>query len=117
MRDVFRGNTDIGPHKDDIELTVNSHEAKLFASQGQQRTIVLALKMAEIEIMRQITGEFPVLLLDDVMSELDEKRKEKLIEAISGKIQTFITGTEELECLRSVSHNCYYIRDGCVYSR
>ena len=116
-KDIMHGTTDFGPHKDDIIFLINGHDAKTFASQGQQRTIVLALKMAEIEIMKQITGEYPVLLLDDVMSELDGKRKEKLIESITGKVQTFITGTEEMDCLRSVNHNCYYINDGHVYSK
>ena len=114
-KDILRGTTDCGPHKDDIEFGINSYDAKLFASQGQQRTIVLALKMAEIEIMHTIKGEYPILLLDDVMSELDEKRKKNLVEAISGKVQTFITGAGELDCLRLVKHNCYHISGGQVY--
>lgn len=114
-KDIIRGFTDIGPHKDDIEFFIDSHAAKAFASQGQQRTIVLALKLAEIQIMREMTGERPILLLDDVMSELDEKRREKLIEAISGKIQTFITGTNEMGELGSLKHRCYTISSGQVY--
>ena len=67
--------------------------------------------------MRNIKGEYPILLLDDVMSELDEKRKENLVESISGKVQTFITGAEKMDCLRFVQHNCYHISDGQVYRR
>ena len=113
-KDIARGTTDVGPHKDDICFTLNSYDGKIFASQGQQRTIVLSLKLAEIEIIRQITGEYPLLLLDDVMSELDEIRKDKLVETISDKIQTFITGTEDMNYLNSVMSNQYHIEEGKV---
>lgn len=113
-KDIARGTTDVGPHKDDICFSINSYDGKMFASQGQQRTIVLSLKLAEIEIIRQITGEYPILLLDDVMSELDEVRKEKLVEAISGKIQTFITGTEDMNYLKAVMPNKYHIEEGKI---
>lgn len=116
-KDIARGTTELGPHKDDLEFCIDSYAARAYASQGQQRTIVLALKLAEIEIIREISGEYPVLLLDDVMSELDEQRKQNLLAAISGKIQTFVTGTEELTCLRSLSHQCFAIDGGRVYRR
>ncbi len=88
------GQTLVGPHRDDLVLKLNGRDARLFASQGQQRTLVLALKMAELEFIKGEKGEFPVLLFDDVFSELDEVRRRLLVEAIDGRVQTFITATE-----------------------
>lgn len=91
-RDVFRGGTGVGPHRDDLTICINGEEAKGFASQGQQRTAVLSLKLAELEILSNIRGEKPVLLLDDVFSELDRKRQALLLSACR-EVQTFITCT------------------------
>lgn len=91
--DVIRGFTSIGPHRDDLIILVNDNELRNFGSQGQQRTIVLALKLAEVELMQLESGDSPVLLLDDVMSELDDRRSKFLIQSISGNIQTLITAT------------------------
>ncbi len=91
--DIFRGNTTSGIHRDDLELFVNENLLKERGSQGQQRSAVLALKLAELEILEMETGEKPVLLLDDVMSELDEKRREHLLQAFEEN-QVFITCTE-----------------------
>jgi len=83
----------IGPHRDDIRYYINGRDARTFGSQGQQRTIVLALKIAEIQIIRQITKTEPILLLDDVMSELDESRRNALLSTVTTKNYTFITTT------------------------
>lgn len=91
-REILLGNTQFGPHKDDINFIVNDIEGKTFASQGQQRSIVLSIKLAEIDIIYEETGEKPVLLLDDVFSELDENRQKFLMDSISG-LQSFITCT------------------------
>ena len=112
--DIRRGVTENGPHKDDITFLINDYPGKYFASQGQQRTAVLALKLAEIEIMRQIVGEYPILLLDDVMSELDSERRQNLIMEIDGKIQTFLTGTEQYESLNDMSATYYSVSGGRV---
>lgn len=93
--DIMRGSTGVGPHRDDIILTVNGINLRTFGSQGQQRTGVLALKLAELEYIKSETGEYPVLLLDDVMSELDENRREQLLSFIKDKVQTFITATDD----------------------
>ena len=93
-KDIERGYTTIGPHRDDIEIYINGINGKKFASQGQQRTIALCLKLAEIEFIKEKVGEYPILLLDDVLSELDKKRKNKLLEIIGDNIQTFITTTD-----------------------
>ena len=91
-RDLFKKNTGVGPHRDDISFYINGMDAS-FGSQGQHRSLVLSIKLAEIELMESITTESPILLLDDVMSELDNTRQLKLLETISQSIQTFITTT------------------------
>lgn len=92
--DIERGYTSIGPHRDDLEIYINNINCKKFASQGQQRTVALCLKLSEIKFIKETIGEYPILLLDDVLSELDKKRKNKLLEIIENNIQTFITTTE-----------------------
>jgi DNA replication and repair protein RecF len=93
-KEVSLGATLLGPHRDDLQMTLNKHDARQYASQGQMRTLVLALKLAELEYIKGETGEFPVLLYDDVFSELDETRRRLLLEAVDGRVQTFVTGTE-----------------------
>lgn len=90
--DIKRGLTTTGPHRDDIILTINDFDVRKYGSQGQQRTAVLSLKLAEIELIKGEVGEYPVLLLDDIMSELDLKRQCYLINNLKN-IQTFITTT------------------------
>lgn len=85
--------TTVGPHRDDIKIAANGVDIRSFGSQGQQRSAVLSLKLAEIELFKENTGETPVLLLDDVLSELDDMRKDALFGALNG-IQTMITCTE-----------------------
>lgn len=92
-RDVELGYTSIGPHRDDIYFGLNGKDARGFSSQGQQRSIVLALKFAEMEIFKEELGESPVLVLDDVFSELDTTRQRRLYERMS-EYQTIITGTQ-----------------------
>ena len=89
--DIMRGSTKIGPQHDDLEFYINDLDAKMYASQGQQRSIVLSLKLAEINYLKEKTGTYPVLLLDDVLSELDKNRQLKLLDAINENVQTFIT--------------------------
>lgn len=84
----------VGPHRDELEIFVNGKSLRLFGSQGQQRTCVLALKLAAMEYFRLTGGEFPVLVLDEVMSELDESRREYLLRTIKGKSQVFVAGVD-----------------------
>lgn len=91
--DLKRRTTGRGPHKDDLEFFIDGINARNFGSQGQQRTAALSLKLAEISIIKEETGEEPVLLLDDVMSELDIERQEFLVKSLSD-VQLFITTTE-----------------------
>ena len=88
-----RRTTVVGPHRDDIWFAVNQKSARAFASQGQQRTIALSWKLAEVQVITEITNQPPVLLLDDVMSELDESRRHALAEFVGGAAQTFVTTT------------------------
>ncbi len=84
----------VGPHRDDFVCLLNDIDVREFGSQGQQRSAVLAIKMAELEFMREVTGDYPVLLLDDVLSELDASRRQALLGLVDQGIQTLITGTE-----------------------
>lgn len=87
------GTTVVGPHRDDVEFNINKTPAKSYGSQGQQRTLVLALKLAELQLIEDVIGEPPLLLLDDVLAELDPNRQNQLLEVIKGRFQTLITTT------------------------
>ena len=92
-REVDRGITMIGPHRDDIRFYVNDYDVQTYGSQGQQRTTALSVKLAEIELVKQEVGEPPILLLDDVLSELDADRQSHLLHAMESEVQTFVTTT------------------------
>lgn len=91
--ELIMGTTLVGPHRDDIQLIINQNPSKNYGSQGQQRTLVLALKLAELQLIEEVIGEPPLLLLDDVMAELDLKRQQQLLESLGNRFQTFITTT------------------------
>lgn len=93
VQELGRKTSLVGPHKDEISFFINGRNARQYASQGQQRTVVLAFKLAEVEVVREMTGSAPVLLLDDVMSELDGTRRDALTDFIKQGAQTFITTT------------------------
>ncbi len=92
-QDLARRMTVTGPHRDDLVLTLDGREARSFASTGQRRTIALALKLAELELLKEASGEAPLLLLDDVLAELDVQRQNHLLAAIGNEVQTFVTTT------------------------
>ncbi|MBO7515865.1 MAG: DNA replication and repair protein RecF, partial [Lachnospiraceae bacterium] len=104
-----------GPHRDDINFLINDVDVRKYGSQGQQRTVALSLKLAEIEIVKQVTKEIPILLLDDVLSELDVKRQNYLLKSIN-EIQTFITCTGLDEFIKNRFHidRVFYVKDGEV---
>lgn len=93
QKDRLRAQTSVGPHRDDLQFVINEINVSTFGSQGQQRTTALSVKLAEIELVYQETGDYPILLLDDVMSELDNQRQLDLLALVIGKTQTFITTT------------------------
>lgn len=88
-----QGTTLVGPHRDEVEFTINQTPARHYGSQGQQRTLVLALKLAELQLIEEVVGETPLLLLDDVLAELDLNRQNQLLETIQERYQTLITTT------------------------
>ena len=105
--ELIRGQTLWGPHRDDFLLTVNGINLKLYGSQGQNRTAVLAIKLAELEFFKGESGEYPLLLLDDVLSELDRERREHLLNIIQNKaIQCFITTTEDVDLFWGNRNKC-----------
>jgi DNA replication and repair protein RecF len=104
----------VGPHRDDFLFLINGKDLKIFGSQGQQRTAVLSLKIAQLELMKEITGEYPLLLLDDVFSELDELRRRGLLNYINNKVQTFITNAQTLGEEKSLCHKKFIIRQGKI---
>ena len=102
-----------GPHKDDLLVTIDGREAKQYASQGQTRTAALALKLAEREIYKNATGEYPVLLLDDVLSELDPKRQEFVLNRIAGG-QVFITCCEDDRLPQMLGGRVFHVEHGAI---
>lgn len=115
-----RGTTLVGPHRDDLYLTINGISMQQFASQGQHKTMLIALKIAEFHYLKERRGEVPVVLLDDVFSELDEHRSRLLLTAASRLGQTFITTTDEA-VFRDVirwdgTHRKFYVEAGNVTS-
>ncbi len=107
FEEIARHQSCVGPHRDDIYFYLDNKDATKFASQGQQRTIVLAIKLAEIELIKNKNGESPILLLDDVLAELDDLRQNYLLSSISDDTQTIITSVDTLlfdnEFLRNVT--------------
>ncbi len=114
-KDIFYGSTSIGPHKDDIAFLINGFDAKDYGSQGQQRTAALCAKLAEIEIIEKEKNTSPVLLLDDVLSELDEKRQSFLLERIKDT-QVIITCTGIEEIIKKTGGNVrlFFVENGTV---
>jgi DNA replication and repair protein RecF len=92
--DLRRGSTSVGPHRDDVLVRLDGRDARAFASQGQQRTAVVSIKLAEAAVVADMTGERPVLLLDDVLSELDSSRRAALLERLGDPGQVIITSVE-----------------------
>lgn len=119
--DIMRGYTTIGPQRDDMVFRLDTKDLRNFGSQGQQRTAVLSLKLSELRIIEEITGEKPILLLDDVMSELDQFRRKALVETITDS-QIFITCTdaaqvaEDLHQERRQQISFYEVDNGVVRS-
>lgn len=108
-KEIRAGTTLYGTHKDDICVELNGRDSRSFASQGQQRSIALAMKLAEGEISREITGEYPVFLFDDILSELDSKRKEYILSGLSDK-QVIITCCEDVSVGR-----IFTVRGGRIF--
>jgi DNA replication and repair protein RecF len=116
QREIDRGVTLFGPQRDDLLFFVNDRDVQTFGSQGQQRTTALSIKLAEIELIHSEIGEYPILLLDDVLSELDDHRQSHLLNTIQGKVQTFVTTTS----VEGINHqtlkeaSTFYVKNGTI---
>lgn len=117
--DLHHGFTNVGPHRDDLVFKLDDRPVHGFASQGQQRTIALALRLAEIDFIYQEVGEYPVLLLDDVLSELDDVRQLGLVLSMSQKVQTIITTTSlyHLEERLTTGAKLFHVRSGIIQEK
>ena len=114
-RDLEKGITMVGPHRDDFDVLLNGKSLRKYGSQGQTRSAVLKIKLSECEIIKNITGEEPVLLLDDVLSELDEKRREYFTHNIEGR-QVIITCTDR-SFAEDEKASYFYVKEGLVEKR
>lgn len=114
-RDLEYGSTVIGPHRDDILVNINGMDTRIFGSQGQQRTSVLSIKLSEVELIKKERGIYPIFLLDDVFSELDEERRKYLTESFK-KMQTFITVTDavDIDILDDFPRSIFYVESGNI---
>lgn len=111
--DMFSGVTGIGPHRDDLEFKINGISARNFGSQGQKRSVALALKLAEAEVINKNVGEWPVILLDDVMSELDVHRQNFILNHIEG-MQSFLTCCDDESVKNLKAGKKFIIKNGSV---
>lgn len=114
--DALHGHTSAGPHRDDVSFYLDGKPVQAFASQGQQRTIALAVRLAEIDFIFQEAGEYPVLLLDDVLSELDDLRQTNLVLSMSERVQTVITATtlKPIADKLSTPARLFHVRSGII---
>ncbi len=114
--EIKRAQTLIGPHRDDFSLNVNKKDARIYGSQGQQRTIVLTLKISQILQWHKEIGEYPILLLDDVLFELDENRRRALLDKVGDLVQTFVTTASENKIAQrdGFSGKSFFIRAGQI---
>lgn len=112
--EVFRGTTLFGPHRDELSFFLGTKDLRNFGSQGQQRSAVLALKLSELEYMAKITAKQPILLLDDVFSELDSRRQRALLELLEEKIQTIITTTDSEFRINNRAFSYFRVSEGNI---
>lgn len=115
-KEIDRGSTLYGPHRDDLLFSVNGRDVQKYGSQGQQRTTALSLKLAEIELIKHEVGEYPVLLLDDVLSELDQYRQSHLLDTIQDKVQTFVstTSVSDIQHETIKKADLFYVENGTI---
>ena len=110
--DIIKGFTTKGVHRDDFVIYINDKEVNVYGSQGQNRTVVLSLKLAELNVIYEEIGEYPILLLDDFMSELDENRRKNFLNNIENT-QVILTGTEKID-LQNLEYNLYNVKKGKI---
>ena len=113
--DIIKGYTTKGIHRDDFSISINDKDLGTYGSQGQHRTAILSLRMAELDIIYDEIGEYPILLLDDFMSELDEKRRKNLLKYMQ-KTQVIITCTEKLN-IENLKYKEYKVKEGKIFDK
>ncbi len=113
-KDIRLGFTSVGPHRDDIKFMLNDLDVRVYGSQGQQRTVALSLKLAETEMFKKRVNEYPILILDDVLSELDKKRQKKLVELVKDIQTIFTTTSVDRSIFKGVEFNKIIIENGKV---
>ena len=111
--DIYNKITGVGPQRDDLNIKINGLSARNFGSQGQQRSCALALKLSEANIIKEVTGEEPIILLDDVMSELDISRQDYILNHLKNR-QVFITCCDSDTVLRMCEGKTFHIEKGCL---
>ena len=118
-KEVIYGSTLVGPHRDDFSFSLLDSDLLLYGSQGQLKMAILALKLAEIKVFKEVSGEYPVLLLDDLFSELDVVKRNKLIEEINSDIQVIITTTDLNNINKNLIDNSfiYVIENGEIINK
>ena len=116
MAEYYQRTTLVGPHRDDISFLINNTPARQYGSQGQQRTLVLALKLSELQLIEDVIGEPPLLLLDDVLAELDLNRQNHLLDTIQERFQTLITTTHlgSFDAKWLTSSQVLQVKNGCL---
>ena len=114
-KNIALGYTTVGPHRDDLKIKINGEDVKIYGSQGQQRTAALSLKLAELEVFNFRFREYPVLLLDDALSELDSSRRGRVLKRTEG-VQTIITCTEEDDGFKNMEYKKFEISAGRIIS-
>lgn len=112
--EVAWGQTLVGPHRDDLKLTIDGRDARRYASLGQQRTAVLALKLAQLELAAKFSSTYPVVLLDDVFSEIDDRRRKLLLEYLASKSQVFLTTSLAKEALPDALGRVFVVRQSTI---
>ena len=112
--EIQRGVSLLGPHRDDLHFLVDGIDITLYGSRGQQRTAALSTKLAEVSLMQEATGETPLLLLDDVMSELDAERRRQVLAMVDRAQQAFVTTTDwdDFDPAFRARAQCFAVRDG-----
>ena len=109
-KDLFVGKTTIGIHHDDLEFYLDDMNLKIYGSEGQQKNAIISLKLSEIEIIKQLKGDYPILILDDLFSEIDNVKINNIIKLLNNDVQTFITTTNIENVSKSLLNNCKVIR-------
>lgn len=109
-KDLFVGKTSIGIHHDDLEFDLDNINLKIYGSEGQQKNAIISLKLSEIEIIKQLKGDYPILILDDLFSEIDNVKINNIIKLLNNDVQTFITTTNIENVSKSLLNNCKVIR-------